>query len=136
MDADKSICAVPEEGSFQVSCKANPIGTFAANAKSVVLTVSQRVRHENHEEMWNSVGIYAQQDIDGNLLFGFFSSAPSATNRFKSPRSRSVRRMHHALPHCGAAWLDHVNPLASQITKATASASVSRTHLVVSARRS
>jgi hypothetical protein len=58
----------PNVGIFEVSCKTEPTGAFRAGADSLAVTVGQRVRVGGSEEMWDSVGVYAQEEEDGSLV--------------------------------------------------------------------
>jgi hypothetical protein len=68
MESGEAILQSPDKRRFQVSCKADPIGAFTAGSNSVVVTVGQRIRREDHEEIWDSVSVYAQEDPDGTLV--------------------------------------------------------------------
>jgi hypothetical protein len=52
---------------FQVRCLASD-DNFALESKSLTVTVGQRVRLGGIEEMWDSVGVYAQEEEDGSLV--------------------------------------------------------------------
>jgi hypothetical protein len=53
---------------FQVSCKAAGENQFCVGAESVSVTVGQLIRRHGREEMWDSVGVYAQEEEDGSLV--------------------------------------------------------------------
>ena len=53
---------------FHVSCKAADENQFCAGTESVSITVGQRVRRKEHEEMWDSVSVYAEKERDATLV--------------------------------------------------------------------
>jgi hypothetical protein len=53
---------------FQVSCKAAGENQLCLGAESVSVTVGQLVRRYGREEMWDSVGVYAEEEEDGSLV--------------------------------------------------------------------
>jgi hypothetical protein len=53
---------------FQVSCKAAGESQSCVGAESVSVTVGQLIRRHGREEMWDSVGVYAEEGEDGILV--------------------------------------------------------------------
>jgi hypothetical protein len=53
---------------FQVSCKAAGENQFCVGGESVSVTVGQLVRRYGREGMWDSVGVYAEEEEDGTLV--------------------------------------------------------------------
>jgi hypothetical protein len=68
MESTSSPLRAPDDRKFQVSCKADPTGILAAAAKTVVVTVGQRVRREHQEEMWDSVSVSDGEHPNGDLM--------------------------------------------------------------------
>src|SRR5712692_10031282 len=57
-----------ENKGFQVNCEAVSAGAFRAGTDSLTVTVGQQIRRKGVEEMWDSIGIYADRDPDGTLI--------------------------------------------------------------------
>lgn len=68
MSAQPSILTVRHEKKFQLSCRTTNENRLCVSTDSLSVTVSQRVRRDAGEEMWESVEVYAQEDEDGNLV--------------------------------------------------------------------
>lgn len=56
------------ESLFQVSCKAAGENRFCVGTESVSVTVGQLIQRRDGGKMWDSVGVYAQEDRDGMLV--------------------------------------------------------------------
>ena len=56
------------ESQFQVSCKAADENRFCVGTESVSVTVGQLIQRHGRAEMWDSVGVYAQEDRDRTLV--------------------------------------------------------------------
>ena len=56
------------ENQFHVSCKAADENRFCVGTESVSVTVGQLIQRHGRAEMWDSVGVYAQEDPDGTLV--------------------------------------------------------------------
>jgi hypothetical protein len=56
------------ESQFHVSCKAAGENCFCLGTESVSVTVGQLVQGSGGGRMWDSVGVYAQEDRDGTLV--------------------------------------------------------------------
>ena len=55
------------ENQFHVSCKAAKENQFCVGTESVSITVGQLIQRNGRAEMWDSVGVYAEEDRDGTL---------------------------------------------------------------------
>lgn len=53
---------------FEVECRAGDAGGLCVGSESVCVKVGQRVRRDGVEEIWHSVGVYAREDENGNLV--------------------------------------------------------------------
>jgi hypothetical protein len=62
-----SILAVGDPRLFEVHCEAGDAGQSCAGT-ALSVRVSQRVRRGCIEEMWDSVGVYAEEEEDGSLV--------------------------------------------------------------------
>jgi hypothetical protein len=58
----------PQGNPFQIRCEAGGGNRFGVQTDSVTVTVGQRVLRDGVFEMWDSVGIYAKQNGEGDLL--------------------------------------------------------------------
>jgi hypothetical protein len=56
-----------EQMHFQVNCRAEGVGEFAAPGESVAVTVGQEILRRGTPEVWESVGVYAKEEPDGTL---------------------------------------------------------------------
>ena len=56
------------EKQFHVCCKASDENQFCVGTESVSVTVGQLIQRSGRMEMWDSVGIYAEEDRDGTLV--------------------------------------------------------------------
>ena len=56
------------ENQFHVSCKAAEENHFRVGTESVSVTVGQLIQRNGRAEMWDSVGVYAQEDREGTLV--------------------------------------------------------------------
>jgi len=68
VSAQRSVLTVQHDKQFQVSCRAANGNRFCVGTDSLSVTVSQRIRCDTGEEMWESVGVYAQEDEGGTLV--------------------------------------------------------------------
>jgi hypothetical protein len=55
-------------GVTYASCKAAGENSFCVGTESVSVTVGQRIQDKDGGRMWDSVGVYAQEDRDGTLV--------------------------------------------------------------------
>jgi hypothetical protein len=58
----KGILAPKDDRAFQVNCSASPVGSFRTGADSLSVTVGQRIRGLDGEEMWDSVTIQCRDE--------------------------------------------------------------------------
>lgn len=56
------------ERQFHVSCKASGENQLCVGTESVSVTVGQLIQRHGRTEMWDSVGVYAEEDRDGTLV--------------------------------------------------------------------
>lgn len=56
------------ENQFHVACKAAGENQFCVGTESVSVTVGQLIQRNGRAEMWDSVGVYAEEDRDGTLI--------------------------------------------------------------------
>ncbi len=68
MKPERRLFEAADARKFQVNCEADPSGGFHAGSDSLTVTVGQRTRRGGVEEMWDSVGVYAQEEEDGTLV--------------------------------------------------------------------
>ena len=59
-----NILAPQDNRAFQIDCSANPVGSLRAGADSLSVTIGQRVRRVDGEEMWDSVIIRCREEGD------------------------------------------------------------------------
>lgn len=107
MESNGSPLRAPDDRKFQVSCKADPTGILAAAAKTVVVTVGQRVRREHQEEMWDSVSVSAEEHPNGDLTVKVLVFNPD----WDEPLQIACVRSRPHDPSCMApvsCYLDHV----------------------------
>jgi len=58
----KAILAPKDDRAFQVNCSASPVGSFRTGADSLSVTIGQRIRGLDGEEMWDSVTIHCRDE--------------------------------------------------------------------------
>ena len=58
----KAILAPKDDRAFQVNCSASPVGSFCAGADSLSVTIGQRMRMLDREEMWDSVIVLCKEE--------------------------------------------------------------------------
>lgn len=92
---------------FRVCCVANDQNRFAIESDSLTVTVGQRIRREDHEEMWDSVSIYAKEDVDGTLIVQLLVFNPDWDEPLQIACLRSRPRDRACLTALGCN-LDHV----------------------------
>lgn len=109
MESGEAILQAPDKRRFQVSCNAEPIGAFDAGANSIVVTVGQRIRREDHEEIWDSVSVYAKEERDGNLTIQVLVFNPDWDEPLRIACIRSRPQDATCLTALGCC-LDHVTP--------------------------
>jgi len=60
--------AVANRSGFRLSCDAGDASQFRADADSVLVTVSQRIRHHDTQGMWDTVVVEGKAERDGTLV--------------------------------------------------------------------
>ena len=60
--------ALKNAAGIRLSCDASQAGQFRADTDSVVVTVSQRIRHFDTQGMWDSVVVEGKAEQDGTLV--------------------------------------------------------------------
>ena len=68
---------------FRVDCDADRAGRFRADSESVLVTVSQRIRHLGTEGMWDSVVLESKAEQDGTLVVRIVVSNPDWDERLQ-----------------------------------------------------
>jgi hypothetical protein len=58
----------PVDNSFGIRCEAGDGNRFAVHTDSIAVTVGQRVLRDGVLEIWESVGVYAKQNAEGDLV--------------------------------------------------------------------
>jgi hypothetical protein len=53
---------------FHVACKASGENQFCVGTESISVSVGQLIQRHGRTEMWDSVGVYAEEDRDGTLV--------------------------------------------------------------------
>jgi len=53
---------------FRVVCKAEGVTEFRSESDSILVTVSQRIRHLGTQGMWDSVVVEGESEQDGTLV--------------------------------------------------------------------
>jgi len=56
------------ESQFHVACKASGENQFCVGTESISVSVGQLIQRHGRTEMWDSVGVYAEEDRDGTLV--------------------------------------------------------------------
>jgi len=59
---------VAKGGGFRLSCDAGQAGRLRADTDSLLVTVSQRIRHLDTQGMWDSVVVEGKAEQDGTLV--------------------------------------------------------------------
>lgn len=68
VEKSTDVLSVKDSRKFEVECRAGDAGGLCVGSQSVCVKVGQRVRRDGREEIWHSVGVYAQEDENGNLV--------------------------------------------------------------------
>lgn len=61
---------------FEVHCSAGKSGALQVGAESLGVQVGQRIRKDGAEQIWQSVGVYANEDENGDLVIRVLISNP------------------------------------------------------------
>jgi len=81
--------AVMDGSGFRVDCDAGKAGQFRSDTDSVVVTVSQRIRHLDTQGMWDSVVVEGKAEQDGTLVVRVLVSNPDWDERLQIACIRS-----------------------------------------------
>ena len=68
MSVQPFVAAVQRDSQFRVCCEAPDERRFAVEIPSFSLKVGQCIRRGDNEEMWASLGVYAERDQEGTLV--------------------------------------------------------------------
>ena len=99
--------AVPSESRLRISCDAGEAGQFRADTDSVLVTVSQRIRHLDTQGMWDSVVVEGKTEHDGTLMVRVLVSNPDWDERLQIACIRSRPDDRDSLTALGTN-LDHI----------------------------
>lgn len=107
--AQPSVLASPQNNPFKIRCEAGDGNRFGVRTDSIAVTVGQRVPREGATEMWDSVGVYAKQTPEGDLIVEVLVFNPDWDEplRIASIRSRPADKSCVTALTCG---LEHVTP--------------------------
>ncbi len=78
------------QNGFRVRCDAGEAGQFRADTNSVLVTVSQRIRHHDTQGMWDSVVIEGKAEQDGSLVVRVLVFNPDWDERLQIACIRSL----------------------------------------------
>jgi hypothetical protein len=62
------VSGAAREKQFHVSCKASDENQFCVGTESISVSVGQLIQRRGRTEMWDSVGVYAEEDRNGTLV--------------------------------------------------------------------
>ena len=85
----ESALAVANGKGFRLSCDAGGAGQFRADTDSVLVTVSQRIRHLDTQGMWDSVYVAGKEEQDGTVVVRALVSNPDWDERLQIACIRS-----------------------------------------------
>jgi|GEM_PF-3286212 len=68
MKPERRLFETADARKFQLNCEADRSCGFHTGSDSFTVTVAQCIRRDGSEEMWDSVGVYAQEEEDGTLV--------------------------------------------------------------------
>ena len=107
--AEPSVTALPQANPFKIRCEAGDGNRFGVQTDSITVTVGQRVLKEGASEMWDSVGVYAKQTPEGDLIVEILVFNPDWDEPLRTAwiRSRPADRSCLTPLTCG---LEHVTP--------------------------
>jgi len=103
------VLSVNDVRKFEVHCSAGAAGELHVGTESLSVKIGQRVRKDDPEEMWHSVGVYAEQDENGSLVIRVMVSNPD----WDEPLQIACIRSRRGAGECQTALgcnLDHVPP--------------------------
>ena len=81
--------AVPHGSGLWLSCDVGQAGQFCADTDSVLVTVSQCIRHLDTQGMWDSVIVEGKAERDGTLVVRILVSNPDWDERLQIACIRS-----------------------------------------------
>jgi len=81
--------AVTNGSGFRLNCDVGQGGRFRADTDSILVTVSQRVRHLDTAGMWDSVVVEGKAEQDGTLVVRVLVSNPDWDERLQIACIRS-----------------------------------------------
>ncbi len=99
--------AVTNGSRFRVNCDAGEAGQFHTDTDLVLLTISQRIRHNDTQGMWDSVVVEGKVEQDGTLVVRVLVSNPDWDERLQIACIRSRPDDRDCLTALGTN-LDHV----------------------------
>ena len=68
MDRETNVMAAKNDRKFEVRWDAGDAGHLHVRTDSLSVHIGQRVRRNGIEEIWDSVGVYGQEEEDGTLV--------------------------------------------------------------------
>ena len=86
---EQEASAVTNAIGFRLNCDAGQGGRFRADTDSVLVTVSQRIRHLDTQGMWDSVFVEGKAEQDGTLVVRVLVSNPDWDERLQIACIRS-----------------------------------------------
>ena len=104
---NKHAKAVANGSGLRLNCHAGQAGEFRADTDSVLVTVSQRIRHLATEGMWDSVIVVGKAEQDGTLVVRVLVSNPDWDERLQIACVRSCPDDRDSLTALGTN-LDHL----------------------------
>src|SRR5689334_9897595 len=109
LEKEMDALGVKHGGKFEVHCNAGEAGELCVGTDSVSVQVGQLVRTHGVEEIWHSIGVYAKEDEEGNLVIRVLVFHPDWEEplQIASIRSRPCDARCEAAVGCN---LDHVTP--------------------------
>ena len=109
VEKEMDVLSVKDSRKFEVHCRAGDAGELCVGAESVSVKVGQRLRRDGTEEMWHSIGVYAQEDEKGTLVIQVLVFNPD----WDEPLQIASIRSRPQDANCSTALgcnLDHVTP--------------------------
>jgi len=104
---EQEASAVTNGGGFRLNCDAGQGGRFRSDSDSVLVTVSQRIRHLDTQGMWDCVVVECQAEQDGTLIVRVLVSNPDWDERLQIACIRSRPDDRESLTALGTN-LDHI----------------------------
>src|SRR5712692_2154345 len=107
--AQPSFATSPNDNPFKIRCKAGDGNRFGVQTDSITVAVGQRVLKESASEMWDSVGVYAKQTPEGDLIVEVLVFNPDWDEPLRIASIRSRPEDASGLTPLACA-LDHATP--------------------------